>query len=169
MPEGESGVPSDPSRRHRGAGRIRGAGLRRLRRRGLAKEGRATRAARGPPWKLPDRTDLADTGLPAVRRDGRHGCLGEPRAHQRRTELASCALPGRSPATGPAGTAEPTQTRKVALRRSRSPEAPAAARPRPPIGARTTITPPSFSTYPRPSTASCPQSPLTASAQLRDG
>ncbi len=126
-----------------------------------------------PPWKLPDRTDSPRCGSPSWSggRDSM-GCLGEARGL---IGGALSSLPaGRPPARGtpiPQGRREGEES-----------PADAADRPRPesaapggstgddqPVGARTTVKPvkpcPHIHAHPPP----CPQSPLTARVQLRDG
>jgi hypothetical protein len=108
-----------------------------------------------------DRTDSPDAGLLVVRRRGPHGCLGEPRAHRQRDSTRFCRP---APTRGTPAPQNGSERGESPGRRSGSTEAPGGTeatanrfKPAEPC--------PHIHAHPPP----CPQSPLTARAELRDG
>ena len=99
-----------------------------------------------PPWKVPDRTDSRPCGLPRGPARGMAWLrLGEPRARQQRTELASSPPAGRPPREA-RGTAEPPRKEKSPVDSADRPRPESAAAKWPQghdqsVGARTTVKP----------------------------
>jgi hypothetical protein len=148
---------SDPSRRRLRPRWALGAVLFvRLRGSGSAENLQTERAARKiRPGGSPTARILPDAGLLVVWRQGQRGCFGEARAHRQRTEPTSCRPARHGRHAGTRGTAARGKSRRWTRRIDR--------------GRRATVKPvepcPHIHAHPPP----CPQSPLTARAQLRDG